>query len=472
MASPKEKPRSFPLTDSGNAELIASLFGDRVRFDHRRDKWLIWKNNYWAEDCDGEVFRMAKQAARARLRDAADLSNDAKRREAVTWARLSESSYRLKAALDLARYTEPITDPGDKWDSEPFLLNVGNGVVDLRSGCLRPGVPADRISRHTMVVYDPLAGCPRFEEFLNQVFLRDDIIRFIQKAIGYCLTGDVREQCLFLCYGEGGNGKSTLLETVRNLLGDYAHNLPFSAFELKARSGASNDIAGIVSKRFVTSAETSQNVAFNEARVKALTGGDRCTARFLYGEFFTFAPTAKFWLAFNHKPRVADNSYGFWRRVRLIEFPLKFEGISDDKELAAKLNAESSGILAWAVRGCLLWQQEGLEQPLSLRQATKAYRQESDTIGKFLDDCYQIDPSGFVTSGGLREVYLRWCADSGEKPLDARSLAEGLRGHNLTSGQMGHARTRGWKGLTKRSDAPSRRIGNANASTDADARVQ
>jgi putative DNA primase/helicase len=284
-------------------------------------------DNRWREDCDGEVFRLAKDAARERLAHAARIKDDDARKESVAWALQSESRYRLQAALDLAKCTPPISDTGENWDADPFLLGVRNGIADLRTGQLRAARPQDRVTMYTEVVFDPAALCPRFEQFLSEVFLHDaDVIAFIQRAIGYCLSGAVTEQCLFLCYGQGENGKSTFLEVIRDVLGSYAYNLPFSAFELAARSAISNDMAGLVSKRFVTAVETNENVRLNEGRVKALTGGDRCTARFLYREYFSFDPTAKLWLAFNHKPQVSDDSHGFWRRVRLIPFLAQFSG--------------------------------------------------------------------------------------------------------------------------------------------------
>lgn len=287
----RRTPASFPRTDSGNAELIAAKYRDYLRFDHRRKIWLVWKDRRWTEDQDGQVCRMAKEAARDRLKGTANIRDDEKRDQLVTWALKSESQYRLRAALELAKTTLPVSDAGDGWDSNPFLLGLRNGVLDLRTGQLRPAQPEDRITIHTPIPFAPKAHCPRFEQFLSEVFLGDsELVGFVQRAVGYCLTGNVSEQCLFLCYGEGANGKSTFLETIRYVFGGYAHNLPFSAFELAARSGIPNDLAGLVGKRLVTAVETSENARFNESRIKALTGGDRCTARFLYGEYFSFDP--------------------------------------------------------------------------------------------------------------------------------------------------------------------------------------
>jgi putative DNA primase/helicase len=453
-ARPNSKLHSFPLSDSGNAELIASLFAHRLRFDHRQKTWLVWKGSFWAEDSDGEAYRMAKTAARARFKHANDLCDDEKRRAEIRWALQSESQYHLRAALELAKHTAPIADPGSNWDSDPLLLGVHNGVVDLRTGYLRTGSPEDRVTRRTVVPYDPSACCPQFEQFLCQVFLGEvDIIRFVQKAIGYSLTGDVREQCLFLCYGDGSNGKTTLLETVRSLLAGYAHNLPFSAFELTARSAVPNDIAGLVSKRFVTAVETRENLIFNEGRVKALTGGDFCTARFLYGEFFSFDPTAKFWLAFNHKPRVTDDSHGFWRRVRLIPFRAKFGGADEVKNFGSKLRAEASGILAWAVRGCLSWQREGLGLPPAICEATSLYQKESDHLEGFLEDLYELCPGGFTKCSDINHEYATWTKQNGEIRLNVRAFAARLRGRGCVEARSpGKERIRGWKGLKRKTN--------------------
>jgi len=468
----------FLRTDSGNAELIAAKFREWLRFDHRRGRWLVWRNNRWVEDRDGEVFRMAKVAARYRLENSARIADDEQRKEAAAWSLQSESRYRLQAALDLAKCTAPISDAGADWDADPFLIGVQNGIVDLRNGQLRTARPQDHVTIHAGVQFDLTASCPKFDEFLREIFLHDaDVIAFIQRAVGYCLTGAVTEQCLFLCHGDGQNGKSTFLEAIRSVLGGYAHNLPFSAFELAGRSAISNDLATLVCKRFVTAAETSEGARWNEARVKALTGGDRCTARFLYGEYFSFDPTAKFWLAVNHKPQVTDDSHGFWRRVRLIPFLARFSGRDCDKDLLAKLKSEASGILVWAIKGCLLWQRDGLGLPKSIDLATQAYREESDPLAQFLNDRYVLCPDGVVESSILRRDYQNWSTENGEKPLDPRTFTNRLRARGCLNGRFGHNRVRGWKGLlpvaeTCEAEAAKADARQADARTDADAKIQ
>lgn len=462
---------SFPRTDSGNAELIALKYRDELRFDHRRNRWLVWRSDGWREDLDGELLRMAKRAARDRLEAAARLSEDEARKQAVSWALQSESRYRLEAALTLAKSTLPIADRGDSWNADILLLGVPNGVVDLRTGRLRPARQEDRITIHTRVPFDPVARCPRFERFLDEVFLHDpELIAFLQRAIGYCLTGSVTEQCLFLCYGQGANGKSTLLEVIRYVFGDYAHNLPFSAFELQgSRSPSAHELAGLVSKRFVTSVETNENVRLNEGRIKAITGGDCMTARFLYAEYFTFEPTGKFWLAFNHKPQVGDTSHGFWRRVRLIPFLAQFAGGARDPTLPAALKGEAPGILAWAVRGCLLWQRHRLPVPRAIEQATEDYRAESDPVAEFIEERYERCPDGFVESSVLHAYYAAWATTNCAEQLDSRTLGNRLRALGLTSCRAGHGRVRGWKGVREKA---GEELPPADTRTDADGKIQ
>jgi putative DNA primase/helicase len=330
----------FPWTDAGNAELFAKLYGEDVRFDHARGKWLYWNGTIWVDDIDGQVWRLAKKAARVRLKHVAavDFGSEELTGE-YRWARSSEHTSKIKAALEQVRVTKPISDSGLDWNSDPYLFAVKNGVIELRTGRLRPGLPADRITLQSPVDYDPSAKCPRWERFLDEVFVSDKgLISFMQRAIGYCLTGDTSEQCLFLNHGTGANGKSTLFNTVANILGAYGMTLPFSSFESQKHSGAAtNDIAALPGRRFVTCAEINESQELNEARIKRLTGCEDLSARLLFKEFFNFRPVAKFWLAFNHKPVIRDDTHGFWRRIHFIPFTVCFDGSTKDKHLERAL---------------------------------------------------------------------------------------------------------------------------------------
>jgi putative DNA primase/helicase len=333
-------PAIFPRTDAGNAELFAALYGKLLRYDHQRRRWLIWNQNWWEEDEKGRVRLFAKSAARHRLKKSANIADDEERGREAKWALQSESRHRLDAMLTLAQSEPPLADRGQNWDSNAWLLGVANGVLDLRSGTLRKGKPEDQITMHTNIAFNREAICPRFERFMLDISAGDkELSDYIQRCLGYSLTGETTEQCIFDCYGDGANGKSTLIETVRNVLGDYAYNAPFSTFEKKARSGIPNDVAALAGRRFISAVETDEGVRLNESRVKALTGGDTIAARFLYGEWFGFVISGKIWLAFNHKPEIVDDSHGMWRRIRVIPFTRKFDGNDADKHLKEKLRS-------------------------------------------------------------------------------------------------------------------------------------
>ena len=265
------------------------------------------------------------------------------------------------------------------------------------------------------------APCPIWDRTVAEIFGHDDVlIAYFDRFVGYSVTGDCREEVLAVAYGDGGNGKGTLMNTLGEILGDYADNLPFSALELHERLGIPNDIAKLVGKRFVTSSESGETRRLNEARVKAVTGRDPMTARFLHREYFTFQPKAKFWLAVNHRPVVRDTSVGFWRRIHLIPFRCSFAD-KPDLELKDKLRAEASGILARAVRGCLAWQREGLNPPEVVRGATATYRTDSMPLARFLEARCVVQKGAASTSGALWTAYERWCNDVREPTRHTRS---------------------------------------------------
>lgn len=419
---------SYPLSEAGDAELFAHLHGGRVRFDHARSRYLLWAGHWWAEDTDGELTRLALETTRTRKRLAAEIEDADLSKKVFGWAVHGEAKHRLVHMLDLAGCLPPIADSGTGWDAAPLLLGVANGVVDLRTARLTAGQRADRITMHTGIAFDPEAQCPRWEGFLHEVFKDNELADYLKRAIGYTLTADISEQCLFMCYGTGSNGKTVFLATLRRILGAFAYDAPFATFELNTRPVIPNDVAALVNQRLVTSSETNEATRLNEARVKALTGGDPVTARFLHGEFFTFQPVAKFWLAVNHKPRVADDSHGFWRRVRLIPFTQRFEGDRVDSHLDAKLAAEAPGILAWAVRGALEWQRCGLKPPKVVKAATEAYQAESDPLAPFLAEACVIGSECITKGAGLYKAYLAWAEAEGIRERERLShIAFGQR---------------------------------------------
>jgi putative DNA primase/helicase len=341
--------------------------------------------------------------------------------------------------LALARVLKPIADAGDRWDCDSYLLTTPTGVVELRTGAVRPGRPDDGSTLQTTVPYDPEAACPRWEQFISEIFAGNiELMTFTQRAIGYSLTGDTSEQVLFLLYGTGANGKGTLTNTLKRVLGDYSWNMPFATIEMKDRTAIPNDLAALVSRRFVIASETNDGARLNEARIKALTGCDPITARFLHGEFFTFEPLAKFWLSVNHKPIVRDDSFGFWRRLRLIPFSQRFDV---HPTLADELQEEASGILTWCVRGALAWQRDGLQAPAIVTEATKEYEQDSDPLAEFLANACEPEPAAEVGAKDLFEHYKRWAEQhslTDRERLSAtmfgRKMAERLRRSKTRAG--------------------------------------
>jgi len=453
MNNRKKVPREFLRNDSGNAELFASLYRDAVLFDHKQQRWLTWEasKGRWVEDRTGRVYEFAKDAARTRVTLALSWPRGTDQERAsqiaeIKWAINSQSLYRIKAALELAKCVPSMGDTGEGWDSDPWMLGVANGVVDLRTGKLRPGTQQDLFTKFSPVEFDPSATCPRFERFLNEIFNGDAaLISYMQRMIGYCLTGSGQEQCVFCWYGSGANGKTTLSVVLRYIFGDYAVNLPFSALEMKNRN--SNDLVALAGARLATAAETNEGVRLNEARLKMLTGGDPITARRLYQESFTFQPTHKLVLAFNHKPVIADDSEGMWRRMRLIPFTRQFKPEEQDKNLLDELKAEGPGILAWTVRGCMLWQEQGLGMPPAIAEATAAYREESDHLGEFIEDCCVVEASATVTSGMLWKRYQEWADEYEEVPLSRGIFAERLEKRGFRRDRCGHGGTRSWVGI-------------------------
>jgi putative DNA primase/helicase len=448
----------FVRTDAGNAELFAFISKDDRRYDHKRRCWLIWRKHWWVEDSDGLIMRTAKSVARMRLEAAASLSGEENEAE-IKWAMETQSRARLEAMIELAKSEYPIFDSGEGWDSDPMLLGVANGVIDLRAGTLRDGRPEDKITLHTDIPFIPSAQCPRFIQFLEEIFGNGtDLIEYIQRVVGYSLTGDVTEQCLFLCFGSGANGKSTFLELLKFILGPYAYNLPFSAFELSARASIPNDVAAIASKRLVTAVETSESAKWNEARIKGLTGGDEITARHLYHEFFRFNPTGKFFLAVNHLPEVADESEGFWRRIRIIPFLKQFSASSGtaDKDLLAKLKAEAPGILVWAVQGCLEWQKSKLGIPPAIREATTEYREDSDPLADFIEERCLVGPKESVEARAIWDAYYGWAIENLDRAVpDRKGFSRRLQVKGFKKDRVGKNRTWTWFGIGLRSSGGS-----------------
>jgi putative DNA primase/helicase len=436
--------RRFNLTDLGNAERFVAQHGEELHYLATMGAWLVWDGRRWVKDETGEAERRAKGTVRSMYAAAAKVRNDKDLRTAmVDHARRSESNNRIKAMLVLAQ-TELRADggavarmPGD-FDADPWVLNVANGVLDLRTARLRPHDPTLRCRKLAPVAWDPEAPCPTWERFVARVLgERPELIRYVRRAVGYALTGRTDEQCLFFLHGRGANGKSTFLETLRRLAGDYAIQADFSTLAEKKGDGPRNDVARLERARLVTASELGEGKRLNEELVKSLTGSETITARFLHKEFFEFRPEFKLWLAANHKPVIRGTDDGIWRRVRLIPFEVQIPEAERDPALQDKLVAELPGILAWAVSGCLEWQRDGLPMPSEVRQATAAYREESDVLGAWVAEACEVAPGKATPASLLYANYRRWAETGGEYVMSQTAFGRRLQERGLVAEKRG-----------------------------------
>ena len=417
------------LTDTGSARRFVREHGQRARYVHSWRKWLVWDGCCWSRDDTGMVMRLAGESVRNMFVAASKLGDRRERRELVRYALASESEKKRKAMLELAKAELPVAITEKQLDPNPWLLNVQNGTLNLRTCELREQQPQDLITHCLPVEYDPTAECPTWRSFLLRVFDGDEeLISFLQRAVGYSLTGSTKEQVFFLLYGTGANGKSTFLETIRSLLGNLAQSARFESFLVKRVDSIPNDIARMQGARFVTAVESEGEHRLSESTLKQLTGQDSVTARFMRGEFFDFKPEFKLWLAANHKPIIRGTDLAIWRRVKLIPFQVTIPEEERDLDMVDKLRAELPGILAWAVDGCQRWREEGLGTANAVKEGTERYRRESDTLRQFLNDQCVFGAGRCVSKKDLYGYYQRYCKDgNGDHPITKREFGRKLR---------------------------------------------
>lgn len=432
------------LTDTGNARRLVALFGERLRFCHPWQKWLVWDGRRWREDDTCEPVRFAKETARALLREAtqraaevAQAEPDREKAQAALeryqaiakFALQSESAGKLTAMVSLAASEPGLPILPAALNSHPWLLNCANGTIDLKTGQLCSHQQSDYITQLCPTPFDAAATCPVFARFLEDVFQSLDLIRFVQRLMGYSLTGCVTEQVLPIFYGTGANGKSTLLNAWLNVLGlDYAGKAPASLMVAHRGEHHPTELAALFGKRLMVATETESGARLAESQVKELTGGDRITARRMREDFWTFEPTHKLILATNHKPRVKGRDHAIWRRLRLIPFNRRFAPHEQDKALPEKLTNEAPGILAWIVCGCMDWQREGLGEPAEVNAATSEYRAAEDVLAAWMEECCDVTPDNQEKAAELFGSYEKWCDASGERAsLTKRQLCAELR---------------------------------------------
>lgn len=413
------QPKLYSLDDMGNAERYVDLFGKNVRYCYIEKKWYYYNSLKWCVDNIGAAERMADHAVEAMAAEARAYSQtDADEGTEMLKAfekhmKRSRSNNSKRAMLAEVQHHVPILP--SKMDRYRMALNTPGGVLNLKTGEINEHKAEYYFTKMTAVDLSSGIDCPRWLEFLNEIFAGDrDLIRYVQKALGYSLTGSTAEQCVFFLYGTGKNGKSTFLEVVRRIFGDYAANIQPETIMVRSNPGSAinSDIARLKGSRLVTSVEPNEGLRINEGLLKQLTGDDAVTARKLYSEEFEFKPEFKLWIATNHKPVIRGTDTGIWRRIHMIPFTVAIPDDKVDKNLPHKLKAEMPAIFKWIVEGCLLWQQEGLKMPRAVLDSVREYRREMDVISAFLNDCCQN--SGCIAAKTLYAAYCKWAENNNE----------------------------------------------------------
>lgn len=439
---PRER-REF--TDLGNAQRFVDRFKDRARFCALWNRWLIFDGVSWNVDERKKVGQLAKRVVEG-IREETNDSMDEKTLAAYkSWAKTSASAARIKAMLELAQSELPVHP--DDLDKDPWLLNVQNGTLDLTTGKLREHRPEDMMTKVAPVTFNPEAECPMWDKFLSEIFQGDtDLIKYIQRVLGYALTGSVKEHKFFIAYGTGANGKGTLFGVMEKLMGDYGMSLRPQALMLDRTDKSDKDTGRLRGARLATCQETPEGHRFNAALVKTLTGGDRLVGKKLYADEFQFQPTHKLFLATNHKPRVSADDAGFWRRAVLIPFEVNIPEERQNKDLGMKLEGQLPGILNWILEGCVLWNQETLGASPAVAKATAAYRDEEDVIRTFIEERCTESEDGWVPVSELYEAYYDWC--QGGKMWDVRMTKREFTGALKRKGyERKKRKTHGWIGL-------------------------
>lgn len=357
--------------------------------------------------------------------------------------------------MEIASGMPAITVRSEDLDQNPWLLNCQNGTIDLRTGKLKPHESKDYITRICAAAYNPDCAIPLWTQLMEKITGGDkEYIRYIQKALGYALTGDISEQAIFILYGTGSNGKSTMLNIFAALLNGYAQSTSSDTFMQKKNESVNNDIARLKGARFVSAIEMEEGKRMAESLIKSMTGGDKLVTRFLYGEFFEYVPQFKVFLAVNHKPDIRDTTNSIWRRIKIMEFNNTFTEQERDKNFPTKIMAkELPGILAWAVQGCLDWQQNGINAPDIVEAATRAYKEEMDSFSHFFNECCVVREGARVSNKMLRAKYDEWCAENGERGLTQRPFSRKLRERGYDTRNSSPTGTAEWHGFTLRGEA-------------------
>jgi putative DNA primase/helicase len=414
------------------------------------DRWIVWTGKYWQFDHGEQLGRMAKRVVSSVYAEAATAPEEMQDKLGA-WASQSGFDARIKGMINQAKSLEGITVLPDELDSDPWLLNVNNGTVNLMTGELRPHNQDDLITRIIPINYNPDAESPLWDDTLDQTCSHDDNLKqFIKRAAGYSATGSTKDMATFLTQGSGFNGKSTLLGVIHDVLGPYAHEVDPRVFMVSRndRTGPNEDIADLYRKRFVIGAEINEQMRLSVSLVKRLTGGEQLRFERKFEHGFNFKPELKLWLMSNHEPMIADSTNSIWGRIKKIPFNHFFGPDERNPNLRQQLVTEhGEAVLAWLIHGVMEWCEFGLSEPVIVKDATEEYRKSQDVLREFLAEKCNIEPNATVLGHDLYRCYQNWCSVAGEKrELGKITFGKLLREKGLTT-FSGTGNAQFWKGI-------------------------
>lgn len=458
----------LPCTDAGFAERLAWHAKDLAFFHGGRGMWFAWDGKRWRES-HGELERFAvetarliKEEARRYPTSAEDKGSQEKAQKLFGFALKCEEIGEINAAIKLAVAVPGMTKAVGELDADPMLFCCENGTIDLRTGELRPHRREDLITKRSFVTFDPAAQSPVFDKFISGATGGDLVFEtYLRRAAGYSLTGDIGEKCLFFLYNhDTDTGKSTFLEALRTVAGEYSTVIDFGLLcaDGRGHSQPKYDVAKLLGARVVSCSEIEEGQTLDKSLVKRLTGGDRIRARDCGEKSFEFDPVFKLWLAANDPPIIPGDDPATWNRMRRVPFghhiPKELRDPAIQRDLKNPHSDAARAFLAWAVRGAVEWAQSGLGTCASVEKSTAAYQTESDSLHDFFTECCRFTPDAWAANSDLRRVYERWAANEGIKQkywVSPKKIASKLTARGCTS--IYKNRGRAWLGIELLSDA-------------------
>jgi putative DNA primase/helicase len=444
-----QEARPPEYSDESLALLFAAKYSDRLRYVKGWNRWLIWDVTRWKADETLRAYDLSRAICRQASVEARKRIND---KSAERIARAIASARTVASVELLARSDRQIAATHDQWDSDSWRLNTPAGVIGLQTGNLSQHQPEECMTKMTAVAPElRRKDCPLWRSFLLRVFGNDqELISFVRRVAGYCLSGSVRDHALFFAYGTGANGKSVFCNTLRSVLGDYATSAPMETFMASNTDRHPTELADLRGARLVTSVETEEGRRWAESRIKQMTGGDPIKARLMRQDFFEYVPQFKLLMVGNHKPALRGVDEAIRRRFHLIPFIVKIPPEERDPQLPEKLMVEWPAILRWAIEGCLEWQSIGLSPPEIVRAATDEYLAEEDTVGRWIAECCIQEASATSTSAALFESWKSWAEASGEYVGSLKRLVQTLEDRGFERWRDPKGR-KGFRGLEPRS---------------------